>query len=40
LEELEKRTDRHDVHIKLVFDALKKLIHAPLPARRRIGFAG
>ena len=39
LGELEKRCDTHDGQIRLVFDALRKLVQAPAPPRRRIGFA-
>jgi ORF6N domain len=38
LSELEKRCDTHDHHIKAVFDTLRKLIQAPEPARRPMGF--
>jgi len=38
LEELEKRSQTHDMDIKAIFDALKRLIPAPAPAHRRIGF--
>lgn len=38
LGELERRCNHHDHNIKLVFDALKRLIHAPEPPRRPIGF--
>ena len=38
LGELERRCDHHDQNIKVVFDALKRLIHAPEPPRRPIGF--
>ena len=38
LAELEGRCDTHDANIKLVFDTLKKLIHAPAQRRRQIGF--
>lgn len=40
LEELVKRCDRHDGNIRLVFDTLKRLVAAPAPHRRRIGFVG
>ena len=38
LGEPEKRCDTHDHHIKVVFDTLRKLIQAPEPPRRPIGF--
>jgi hypothetical protein len=38
LDELEKRTSRHDREIKAVFDAIRQLIETPAPPRRRIGF--
>jgi hypothetical protein len=38
LGELERRCNHHDQNIKVVFDALKRLIHAPEPPRRPIGF--
>jgi hypothetical protein len=38
LGELERRCNRHDYKIKVVFDALKKLIHEPEPPRHQIGF--
>ncbi len=39
LEELEKKYQAHDVQIKAVFDAIRKLIEQPAPPRRRIGFS-
>jgi len=39
LEELEKKYQAHDVQIKAVFDAIRKLIEQPVAPRRRIGFA-
>ncbi len=39
LEELEKKYEAHDVQIKTVFDAIRKLIQQPVAPRRRIGFA-
>jgi hypothetical protein len=38
LGELEKRCDTHDHHIKLVFDALRRLLEPPKPPRRPMGF--
>jgi hypothetical protein len=39
LDELEKKYQAHDVQIKAVFEAIRKLIEQPAPPRRRIGFA-
>ncbi|MFZ0959887.1 MAG: ORF6N domain-containing protein [Terriglobia bacterium] len=39
LEDLEKKYETHDVQIKAVFDAIRKLIEPPVATRRRIGFA-
>jgi len=39
LEELEKKYQAHDVQIKAVFDAIRKLTEQPVAPRRRIGFA-
>ena len=38
LGELESRCDTHDANIKVVFDALRKLIPGPAPRRKQIGF--
>ena len=38
LEELENKVSHHDDDIKVVFEALKQLIHRPNPPRERIGF--
>lgn len=38
LEKLEKNADKHDKEIKLIFDALKKLITSPAQRTERIGF--
>jgi len=38
LEALEKKVGVHDAQIQGVFDALRKLIHAPEKPKRRIGF--
>jgi hypothetical protein len=38
LEELENKVSHHDDDIKVVFEALKQLIHKPNPPRERIGF--
>jgi hypothetical protein len=39
LDELERKYQAHDVQIKAVFEAIRKLIEQPGPPRRRIGFA-
>ena len=39
LEDLEKKYETHDVQIKAVFDAIRKLIEQPVAPHRRIGFA-
>ena len=38
LDELEKKSQTHDVEIQAIFDALKRLIQVPAPPHRRIGF--
>jgi len=38
LDEMERRGQRHDSQIKLIFDAIRKLIEAPARPKRRIGF--
>lgn len=38
LEKLEKKTDKHDTDIKLIFDYIKKLIEHPKEKTQRIGF--
>ena len=38
LDELEKKSQTHDIEIKAIFDALKRLIQVPAPSHRRIGF--
>jgi hypothetical protein len=38
LGELEKKFETHDVEIKAIFDALKRLIQVPAQPHRRIGF--
>ena len=38
LEQLEKKVDKHDDDIQLIFSALKQLLHQPNPPRRKIGF--
>ncbi len=39
LEQLERNYQRHDAQIKIVFDAIRKLIEAPGRPQRKIGFA-
>ena len=39
LDELERKYERHDTQIKVVFDAIRKLIEAPVRPKRRIGFS-
>jgi len=38
LDQLERKYEQHDVQIKAVFDAIRRLIVAPRKAKRRIGF--
>lgn len=38
LEKLEKNSDSHDKEIKLIFDAIRKLIASPVQRTERIGF--
>ncbi len=38
LEQLEKKTDKHDDQIKVIFDYIKKLIEQPKERTERIGF--
>jgi hypothetical protein len=38
LEELENKVNHHQDDIKVIFEALKQLIHKPNPPRERIGF--
>ncbi len=38
LEQLEKKTDKHDNLIEIIFDYIKKLIEQPLERTERIGF--
>ena len=38
LEKLEKKTDKHDAEIKLIFAHIKKLIEHPKERTQRIGF--
>jgi ORF6N domain len=39
LDQLERRYERHDVQIKAVFQAIRRLVSAPRRAKRRIGFS-
>jgi hypothetical protein len=39
LESVERKYRVHDDELKAVFDAIRKLLTAPTPSRRRIGFA-
>jgi hypothetical protein len=38
LDELEKKSQTHDMDIQAIFDTLKRLIQVPAPPHRRIGF--
>ncbi len=38
LDELAKRTDRHDAEIRAIFEAIRDLIATPTKTRKRIGF--
>lgn len=38
LEQLERKVINHDEHIKLIFEAVKKLLNPIQPPRERIGF--
>ncbi len=38
LEQLEKKSNKHDEEIQLIFSYLKKLLNPPQPPRRRIGY--
>lgn len=38
LEQLEKKTDKHDNQIEIIFDYIKKLIEQPTERTERIGF--
>jgi ORF6N domain-containing protein len=38
LDDLERKYERHDAQIKVIFDAIRKLIEAPVRPKRRIGF--
>lgn len=38
LEQLERKTDKHDEQIELIFDCIKKLVEEPKERTERIGF--
>jgi hypothetical protein len=38
LEQLERKIEKHDEEIKLIFDAIRQLMTPPEPKRRKIGF--
>lgn len=38
LAQLERKIERHDDEIKLIFDAIRQLMTPPEPKRRKIGF--
>ncbi len=38
LAQLERKIEKHDEEIKLIFDAIRQLMIPPEPKRRRIGF--
>lgn len=39
LDQLERKYERHDVQIKAVFHAIRRLVPAPTKSKRRIGFS-
>ena len=39
IDTLEHKYQDHDQEIKVVFDAIRKLISTPAPSKRKIGFA-
>ena len=39
LDQLERKYERHDVQIKAVFHAIRRLVTAPTKSKRRIGFS-
>jgi hypothetical protein len=39
IDDLEDKYQEHDHELKVVFDAIRKLIATPAPTKRRIGFA-
>ena len=38
LDQLEKKVNKNDEDIQLIFRALKQLLNSPTPSRKRIGF--
>jgi len=38
LEDLERKYESHDGHIKAIFEAIRELMKPPVPTRQRIGF--
>jgi hypothetical protein len=38
LEQLERKTDKHDEQIEIIFDYIKKLVEEPKERTERIGF--
>ncbi len=38
LDDLERRMEKHDEHIKVVFDAIRQLMASPEPKEKKIGF--
>ena len=38
LEQLEKKVNKHDDDIQLIFSALKQLLNQPNPPRKKIGY--
>lgn len=38
LAELERKIERHDEEIKVIFDAIRQLMSTPEPKKRKIGF--
>lgn len=38
LDQLEKKTEKHDEEIQAIFSAIRQLMKSPEPARRKIGF--
>ncbi len=39
VDSLEQKYGKHDSELQAVFDAIGQLLEAPIPAKRRIGFA-
>jgi uncharacterized membrane protein len=38
LEQLERKIEKHDEEIKVIFDAIRQLMTPPEPKRKKIGF--